>query len=107
VPVIDNRANGVPYYDPHYTFVEKLQPISTKDRKQQESGEPPAEFMRHYYDVYCLLDRPDVQAFIGTDEYKAHKAERFRGSDNQNIAENGAFTLSDRETRKLYTKDFR
>lgn len=44
--------------------------------------------MRHYYDIYELLDRPDVQTFIGTEAYKAHKAKRFRKADNQNIAQN-------------------
>ncbi len=106
VPIIDNRASGVPCYDPRYTFVEKLQTISTKYRKQQETGESPVEFMRHYYDVYCLLDRPDVQAFIGTEPYMAHKAKRFRQGDNQVIAENEAFLLSHRETRKLYEHAF-
>ena len=72
VAIIDNRARGVPCYDPRYTFVEKLQTISTKYRRQQETGKSPVEFMRHYYDVYCLLDRSDVQAFIGTEPYKAH-----------------------------------
>ena len=49
---------------------------------------------------------PDVQAFIGTEPYKAHKAKRFRRGDNQNIAENEAFLLSHRETRKLYEHAF-
>jgi hypothetical protein len=106
VPIIDNRARGVPCYDLRYTFVEKLQTISTKYRKQQETGESPVEFMRHYYDVYCLLNRPDVQAFIGTDEYMAHKQRRFRQGDNQNIAQNQAFVLSDRATRGYYAKSF-
>jgi hypothetical protein len=106
VDIVDNRAKGVPCYDPRYTFVEKLQTISTKYRQQQESGEPPAEFMRHYYDVYCLLDRPEVQAFIRTDEYKAHKARRFRQGDNQVIAGNEAFLLSNAGTRKFYRESF-
>ena len=106
VEIVDNRAKGVPCYDPRYTFVEKLQTISTKYRKQQESGESPAEFMRHYYDVYRLLDRPDVQAFIGTENYKTHKHRRFRHGDNQVIAENEAFILSDPETGKLYSRAF-
>ena len=62
--------------------------------------------MRHYYDVYCLLDRPDVQAFIGTEPYMAHKARRFRQGDNQDIAENEAFLLSHPETRKKYAGAF-
>jgi hypothetical protein len=106
VEIIDNRAKGVPCYDPRYTFVEKLQTISTKHRKQQEDGSSPVEFMRHYYDVYCLLDRREVQAFIGTDEYKAHKVERFRQGDNQVIAENQAFLLTDPGTRAAYAKAF-
>src|SRR5258708_23278352 len=66
VDIIDNRANGVACYDLRSTFVEKLQTVSTKFRRQQESGDSPVEFMRHYYDVYSLLQRPDVRAFIGT-----------------------------------------
>ena len=104
--IIDNRAKGVACYDPGYTFVEKLQTVSTKFRQQQETKEFPIDFMRHYYDVYSLLQRPEVQAFIGTDAYKAHKAKRFRPGDNPNIAENQAFVLGDPEARKLYEQAY-
>lgn len=104
--IIDNRAKGVACYDPRYTFVEKLQTISTKYRRQQASEEMPLDFMRHYYDVYGLLRRPEVQAFIGTDAYKAHKAKRFRTADNPNLTQNQAFVLSDPETRKAYAKAY-
>lgn len=106
VPIIDNRAKRVACYDPGHTFVEKLQTISTKFRQQQESKEFPINFIRHYYDVYSLLRRSEVQKFIGTDEYKAHKTKRFRQADNLNIAENQAFILTDAETRKSYAKAF-
>jgi hypothetical protein len=102
VSIIDNRAKNVRCYDCRYTFVEKLQTISTKFRLQKQSGEFPANFMRHYYDVYQLLQRGDVQKFIGTQEYKDHKTRRFRGGDNQSIATNEGFMLSDPQTRKLY-----
>jgi hypothetical protein len=62
--------------------------------------------MRHYYDVYGLLQRPEVRAFIGTEAYKAHKAKRFRGGDNPNIAQNEAFILSDEASRKAYAKAY-
>jgi hypothetical protein len=39
VTIIDNRAKAVPCYDPGYTFVEKLQTVSTKFR-QQPIGRP-------------------------------------------------------------------
>jgi hypothetical protein len=106
IEIIDNRAKGVACYDPRYTFVEKLQTVSTKFRLQQTSGETPVGFMRHYYDVYSLLQRQDVREFIGTEAYHAHKAKRFRGGDNPNIAQNEAFVLSDPETRKTYADAF-
>jgi len=106
VDIIDSRAKNVACYDPGYTFVEKLQTVSTKFRLQQANKDSPIDFMRHYYDVYSLLKRPEVQAFIGTEAYKAHKAKRFRGGDNRNIAENQAFILADPETRKAYAKAF-
>ena len=102
VDIIDNRAKAVPCYDPGYTFVEKLQTVSTKFRNQQADGSDPVEFMRHYYDIYELLKRPTVQKFIGAKAYKDHKQARFRQGDNQNIAENQAFLLSDAKTRALY-----
>lgn len=101
VDVIDNRAPAVLCYHPGYTFVEKLQTISTKFRVQQTTGEFPANFLRHYYDVYCLLSDSAVQKFIGTDAYKLHKAKRFR-SENQVITENAAFLLNDTATFTAY-----
>lgn len=66
-------------------------------------------FMRHYYDVYCLLAVPDVQEFIGTREYHAHahKAKRFRRADNPMIAENEAFRLDDPSTWQTYERAYK
>lgn len=102
VEVMDNRALDVDCYHPGYTFVEKLQTISTKFRKQQEEGTFPVNFIRHYYDIYCLLDVSEVKQFIGTDEYRAHKNKRFPNADNQILAENQAFLLSDDEAFRLF-----
>ena len=71
--VKDNRANAVRCYDFRFTFVEKLQTVVTKFRIQQETGQMPSNFMRHYYDVYCLLQNDAVRKFIGRPEYEAHK----------------------------------
>ena len=56
--------------------------------------------------IYELLQRPEVQAFIGTEAYKQHKQARFRQGDNQNIAQNEAFLLSDADTRASYAKAY-
>jgi nucleotidyltransferase AbiEii toxin of type IV toxin-antitoxin system len=106
VDIIDNRATSVPCYDPGYTFVEKLQTVSTKFRNQQQDGSDPVEFMRHYYDIYEMLKRPEVQKFIGTEAYKAHKQARFRQADDKNIAQNEAFVFSDAKTRTTYAKAY-
>ncbi len=106
VAVSDNRAVDVPCYHPGYTFVEKLQTISTKYRKQQIDGTFPANFMRHYYDVFQLLQEPLVRKFIGTPEYIAHKGKRFRRGDNPVLAENEAFLLINLEIRKTYASAY-
>lgn len=105
--VIDNLATAIPCYEPGYTFVEKLQTIATKYRNQQERGSMPKNFMRHYYDVYCLLEDESVKSFIGTGAYHAHKYVRFSKADYQiPIAENEAFILSDVTTRRLYQESY-
>ena len=98
----DNRALDVACYEPGYTFVEKLQTISTKYRRHLEDGSMPANFMRHYYDLFCLLDCAEVKAFIGTDEYFAHKNARFPRADETDIVKNPAFALSDEDTRAKF-----
>ena len=62
--------------------------------------------MRHYYDVYSLLQDPTVQAFVGTQGYLDHKAKRFPKVDNPVIAENEAFVLSDTKTRATLQKAY-
>lgn len=104
--VINNRAVAVKCYDPAFTLVEKLQAVSTKFRKQQETGIFPENFLRHYYDIYCLLAHDRVQGFIGTDAYEERKAKRFPTADNLRIAENEAFILRNTDTRALYQTEY-
>jgi predicted nucleotidyltransferase component of viral defense system len=77
----DNRAVGISCYDYRYTFVEKLQAIATKFRKEIETGESATNYMRQYYDVYSLLAAKGVQEFIGTGKYWEHKKTRFNTED--------------------------
>ena len=102
----DNRATNVKCYVPEYTFVEKLQTISTKYRQQQQSNSKPVNFLRHYYDLSQLLKLERVQKFIGTKDYYAHKEKRFRTSDEQDLTKNEAFILSDVATYKKYKEEF-
>lgn len=105
--VFDNRAVGVPCYAPTHTFVEKLQTISTKYRRLAEANEFPANFLRHYYDVFCLLDLQEVQDFMRTPAYQERKRQRFRTGDELTIAKNPAFTLSDPAQRTLFDREYR
>ena len=102
----DNRAKNVLCYLPEYTFVEKLQTISTKYRQYKDGKGFPKNFLRHYYDVYCLLDCSSVLEFIKTDRYQTRKVERFPKSDNLIISQNPAFLLSDSEDRKLFESEY-
>jgi Nucleotidyl transferase AbiEii toxin, Type IV TA system len=106
VAVIDNRARNVKCYHPGYTLVEKLQTISTKYRQQQQEGSFPINFMRHYYDIYCLLHAEEVLAFIGTPKYRQHKEKRFRSGDNLVIAENEAFLIKEKATLEAYQRAY-
>lgn len=107
--LIDNSAKKIVCYDPRYTFVEKLQAIVTKYdlyKKDKNNGKLPVNFLRHYYDIYCLLDLKEVQDFIGTEIYEDYKKERFRKYDTV-IKNCEGFTLSDIEERKAFEDNYK
>jgi len=106
VAVTDNRARDVLCYAPTHTFVEKLQTISTKFRQLQASNQFPANFLRHYYDVYCLLALDEIQEFMRQPAYATRKAQRFRTGDEQVIAKNPAFLFTDSELLQRFTQEF-
>ena len=105
--VFDNRAVAVPCYAPTHTFVEKLQTISTKFRRLGEAQAFPGNFLRHYYDVYCLLGLEEVQVFMLEPAYQERKAQRFRSGDEQVIARNPAFVLADSAQRERFALEYR
>lgn len=117
--VFDNRAKDVPCYLPGYTLVEKLQTISTKYRRYVLSqtadvgnasnlnNQFPRNFLRHYYDVYSLLDSAEVQTFIGSPAYHEHKKTRFRQGDNLVISQNPAFTLKNQSLRAQFEMEYK
>ncbi len=106
VKVADNRAQDVLCYAPTHTFVEKLQTVSTKYRQLGGSKAFPGNFLRHYYDVYCLLELDEVQAFCGRLEYQERKKIRFRSGDELMIARNAAFRLEDKQQREEFESEF-
>jgi hypothetical protein len=103
----DNTALDVLCYLPGYTLVEKIQTIVNKYRKETQGGQP-INFMRQYYDVYCLLKSPEVQKFIGTPEYHAHKANRFHGADKSlPLDEHPVLLLNDKMVRQTFEARYR
>lgn len=106
--VIDNKVYEVKCYDPGFTLVEKLQTIITKYRQFLEGQGAPPNFMRHYYDVYCLLGNVEVQKFIGTPEYKQHIETKIRGIDRETpVPEHPALLLKDKKIRKQFENEYR
>lgn len=108
VDVEDNRAIDIICYHPGYTLVEKLQTIATKFRNEQSNGNKGVNFMRQYYDVFCLLGSPVVLEFIGKEEYQVHKKKRFPTADyGIPIHKNEAFLLSSPEIRADFTARYK
>lgn len=101
---INNTAIGVPCYHPGYTLVEKLQTIVRKYRNKDKPGaSDDKNFMRQYYDVYCLLGNSEIQEFIGSTEYLKHKATRIKGADNLvPLNEHPALFLNETEIRDSF-----
>jgi hypothetical protein len=105
---INNTATGVLCYHPGYTLVEKLQTIIRKYRNRNKpEASDDKNFMRQYYDVYCLLDNQAIQNFIGSAEYLSHKATRIKGTDSYtSLSEHPALILSDEEIRESFKKRY-
>ncbi len=57
------------------TFVEKLFAIHAKVENLKRTGTPIGGYARHYYDLYCLADQPEVAEMLASDEYRAIKAD--------------------------------
>ena len=106
---IDNTASAVPCYHPGYTLVEKLQTIIRMYRNfnnGQEANEK--NFMRQYYDVFCLLGNKSVISFIGTTAYLDHKSKRIKGKDNEiRVSEHPALLLEDPAVRNSFETKYK
>ena len=107
--VRDNTAKGVVCYEPKHTFVEKLQALLKKFKQYKDEkkgkGNLPENFIRHYYDLYQLIDRADVQQFIGTTEYHEFKKLRFKSLDNK-VSNSEALKLSNEVDRNVFEKEY-
>ena len=105
---INNTAVGVECYHPGYTLIEKLQTIVRKYRNKDNPGaSDDKNFMRQYYDVYCLLGNSDVTEFIGSPEYAKHKSTRIKGADNlMQLNEHPALLLREKEVRESFKKRY-
>lgn len=57
------------------TFVEKMFAIHAKVEAFKQSGKPIGGYARHYYDLFCLAERPEVLAMLRSDEYATIKTD--------------------------------
>lgn len=57
------------------TFVEKMFAIHAKVEAWKQGGKEIGAYARHYYDLFCLAERPEVQAMLRSNEYAAIKAD--------------------------------
>lgn len=94
-------------YLPEYTFVEKLHTISRKYRLQQMSGSLPINFLRHYYDLFKLLEEKRVRDFIGTKDYLEHKNFKFKNNEEKDLTKNDAFIIDSDVTKAEFEEAFK
>lgn len=110
ISIRDNRALGVACFNPEYTFVDKIQTICRRFRQYRDRNDPgkdrPQQFLRHYYDLYKLLDVDRVKAFIGTDKYKAYKKQKLKTTDAAEFATREAFLLKDAKAYAAFEEGF-
>jgi len=109
IAVVDNRAVGVRCFVPEYTFVDKLQTVCRRYRQhrdRQSEFDRPRQFVRHYYDLYCLLNMERVKNFIGTPEYTSYLAEKISGLDKAVFVSRKALTFPDQAEFLLYEREF-
>ena len=57
------------------TFVEKMFAIHAKVEAFKQAGKEIGGYARHYYDLFCLAERPEVLAMLRSEEYGAIKAD--------------------------------
>jgi hypothetical protein len=57
------------------TIVEKMFAIHGKVEAFKTHGKEIGGYARHYYDLFCLADRPEVRAMLGAGEYATIKAD--------------------------------
>jgi hypothetical protein len=104
--VMDNRALGVKCFSPEYTFVDKLQTISRRYRLFKERNDAPRKFLRHYYDLYKLLELDRVTVFIGSTEYNAYKDKKLKTKDLEMFNSRKAFNIYYPEIYQLFEKEY-
>jgi len=57
------------------TFVEKMFAIHAKVDAFKKTGREIGGYARHYYDLFCLAERPEVLAMLRSEEYASIKAD--------------------------------
>src|SRR5262249_27960864 len=57
------------------TFVEKMFAIHAKVEIFKKTGIGIGGYARHYYDLFCLIKRPEVRKMLSSNEYEEIKAD--------------------------------
>jgi hypothetical protein len=72
-----------------------------------ESGAKRKNYMRQYYDVYCLLGQASIQEFVASAEYAQHKAKWIKGKDAEfPVNRHPALNLEDKEMVADFTNRY-
>lgn len=102
----DNRAVDIKCFEPGYTLIEKIEAVCRKHSQYLNTGKIEANFLRHYYDIYCLIADADVKRFIGSNDYIEYKNDFVGRKYNTDISTNEALMLNDNKTFSDFEKAY-
>ncbi|HEY9598159.1 MAG TPA: nucleotidyl transferase AbiEii/AbiGii toxin family protein [Cyanophyceae cyanobacterium] len=69
----DESSFSMQLLDFRRTFIEKLFAIHSKVMLYQSQQAPIEKYARHYYDLYCLAQQPEVQEMLKSEQYSQLK----------------------------------
>ena len=105
--ICDNRAMAVECYLPEYTLIEKIDAVTKKHWKFRRDGIPPINYIRHYYDIHCLLKDEKVRAFTHGKTFKLHMSKRTRHPGRvMPLSKNPALLLSNPEEFAIFERSY-
>ena len=106
--VYKNCAVDVWCYNPEYTLVEKIDAVTKKYWQYKNQGKDPINYIRHYYDIHCLLNDEAIYKFtLGAQFRDLLRRKVPRSKCITQLATNEALLLPNLSDFKVFEKQYK